>query len=129
VQEVQGFDVNSLPKIMAREADGKRASDQSSCRLQAGRCRSIAAFFQHELHPLAEHFAPNKSRRDSDCRTLDKAALALVGAIAVLALLWGLLNPQLDTAKRAPPRAAPPPCYSIGAWAAPGCRREPGQAN
>ncbi|SPP95047.1 protein of unknown function [Bradyrhizobium vignae] len=70
-----------------------------------------------------KHIAPGGLR----CRTVftrpDKIALAAIGAMAALAVLSGLLNPQSETTKSV--FRTPPSCYSIGTSVAPGCSATP----
>lgn len=52
---------------------------------------------------------------------LDRIALAIVGTVAALAVLWGAANSGLEPAKGAPIKVAAPSCYAIGTSIASGC--------
>lgn len=68
-----------------------------------------------------KHIAPDGLQRRPVFITIDKVALAIVGAVAALAVFWGATNPGLEAAKGAPAKADPPTCYSIGTSVAAGC--------
>ncbi|MDA9422702.1 hypothetical protein XH87_12620 [Bradyrhizobium sp. CCBAU 53415] len=68
-----------------------------------------------------KHIAPDGHQRRPVFTSLDKVALATIGAVAAFAVLLGLVNPQAETARHAADKAAAPTCYSIGWLVAPGC--------
>ena len=77
-------------------------------------------YYSSELCSLKQ-IAPQGLCRRPALVTPEMVALAILGGLALLAVLWGWSSPRVETPQHVVTKPNPPDCYSIGNRVAAGC--------